>query len=139
MGPGNGRGVRGDGSRDVTNRSKVRLPASRPSEARARVKLQRITCDYSRPYPPDGQEKEWWDRLMRALGTTSSAFVNATLGQIQNASRLPGGGVSETSVNAVLAFIEAAKPRDEVEAGLCIQMACCHAVCPTSALMRQNW
>jgi hypothetical protein len=28
---------------------------------------------------------------MKALGTTSSAFVNATLVQIQNASRLPGG------------------------------------------------
>jgi hypothetical protein len=112
----------------VSDRSKVRLPASRPGDARARVKLQRITCDYSRPYPPDGLEKEWWDRLKSALGTASSDFVNATLGQIQNASRLPGGGVSETSVNAVLAFIEAAKPKDEVEAALAIQMACTHAV-----------
>ena len=43
------------------------------------------------------------------MGTTSSDFVNATLVQIQNASRLPGGGISETSVNAVLAFIEGAE------------------------------
>jgi hypothetical protein len=37
--------------------------------------------------------------------------VNATLVQIQNASRLPEGGISETSVNAVLAFIEGAARR----------------------------
>jgi hypothetical protein len=66
--------------------------------------------------------------LKAALGTTSSDFVNATLVQIQNASRLPSGGISEISVNAVLAFIEAAEPKNEVEGALAIQMACTHAV-----------
>jgi len=47
---------------------------------------------------------------------------------IQNASRLPCGGISEISVNAVLAFIEAAEPKNEIEAALAIQMACTHAV-----------
>jgi hypothetical protein len=61
-----------------------------------------------------------------ALGTTSSDFVNATLTQIQNASRMPSGGISETSVNAVLAFIEGAEPKNEIEAALAIQMACTH-------------
>jgi len=37
--------------------------------------------------------------------------VNATLAQIQNASRMPSGGISETSVSAVLAFIEAASQK----------------------------
>jgi hypothetical protein len=37
-------------------------------------------------------------------------------------------GISETSVNAVLAFIEAAEPKNEIEAALAIQMACTHAV-----------
>jgi len=54
--------------------------------------------------------------------------VNATLVQIQNASRMPSGGISETSVNAVLAIIEAAEPKNEIEAALAIQMACTHAV-----------
>ncbi|MBR0693280.1 hypothetical protein [Bradyrhizobium lablabi] len=54
--------------------------------------------------------------------------MNATLVQIQNASRMPSGGVSETSVNAVLAFIEAAEPKNEIEGALAIQMACTHAV-----------
>jgi hypothetical protein len=62
------------------------------------------------------------------LGHDLELFVNATLVQIQNASRLPTGGICEMSVNAVLAFIEAAEPRNEMEAALAIQMACTHAV-----------
>jgi hypothetical protein len=101
---------------------------SKPLARRTRVKLRRINSDYSKPYPPDGDNKLWWERLKKALGTTSSDFVNATLVQIQNASRLPCGGISEISVNAVLAFIEAAEPKNEMEAALAIQMACTHAV-----------
>ncbi len=103
-------------------------PASKPPARRTRVKLRRINSDLSKPYPQDGDGRLWWDRLKAALGTTSSDFVNATLVQIQNASRLPSGGISETSVNAVLAFIEAAEPKNELEAALAIQMACTHAV-----------
>jgi hypothetical protein len=36
----------------------------------------------------------WWDRLRATLGTTSIDFVNATLVQIQNASRMASGGQS---------------------------------------------
>jgi hypothetical protein len=104
------------------------ISATRPPTSRTRVKLRRINCDYSKPYPPDGEKKAWWGRLKEALGTTSSDFVNATLAQIQNASRLPSGEISDTSVNALLAFIEAAAPKNEVEAALAIQMACTHAV-----------
>ncbi len=104
-------------------------PASRWTiPIHSRVRLRRVNSDFSKPYPPDGGEKLWWDRLKAALGTTSSDFVNATLVQIQNASRMPSGGISETSVNAVLAFVEAAEPKNEIEAALAIQMACTHAV-----------
>ncbi len=104
------------------------VPTAGPATPRTRVKLRRVNADYSKSYPPDGQEELWWERLKNALGTTSSDFVNATLAQIQNASRLRGGGISETSVNAVLAFIEGAQPKNELEAALAIQMACTHAV-----------
>ncbi|MEY9634162.1 hypothetical protein ABIF66_002391 [Bradyrhizobium japonicum] len=104
------------------------VPISKPSTRRTRVKLRRISSDFSKPYPPDGDGKLWWDRLKAALGTTSSDFVNATLVQIQKASRLPSGGISEMSVNAALAFIEATEPKNEIEAALAIQMACTHAV-----------
>ena len=70
--------------------------------------------------------KDWWRRLNKALGTTSSDFVNASLFQIQAAARSPLGGVSELSMNAALAMIEAAAPKDEIEGALAVQMACTH-------------
>jgi hypothetical protein len=83
--------------------------------------------DYARPYPPDGQAREWWQRLKNALGTSSSHFVDASLQQLIAAARLPNSGISEIAVNASLAFIESAKPRDEVECALVIQMPCTHS------------
>jgi hypothetical protein len=49
-----------------------------------------------------------------AFGTSSSHFVDASLQQLIAAARLPLSGISEIAVNASLAFIEGAKPRDEV-------------------------
>jgi hypothetical protein len=112
----------------MKNQAQLPAPVSRSKPSKARVKLHRVNSNYHKPYPPAGQENIWWDRLKAAMGTTSSDFVNATLAQIQNASRLPGGGISETSVNAVLAFIEGAVPKNEIEAALAIQMGCTHAV-----------
>ena len=63
--------------------------------------------------------------MKKALTTTLSDFVNATLVQILTPTFWR---VSDTSVNAVLAFIEDAVPKDEVQAALAIQMACTHAV-----------
>jgi hypothetical protein len=128
MGERNGRALY-QGDRRMTDHVPApAAPVSKPLNRRTRVKLQRIDCNFSKPYPPDGDGRRWWDRLKAALGTTSSDFVNATLVQIQNASRMPSGGISETSVNAVLAIIEAAEPKNEIEAALAIQMACTHAV-----------
>jgi hypothetical protein len=44
--------------------------ASKPPARRTRVKLRRVNCNFSKPYPPDGGERLWWDRLKAALGTT---------------------------------------------------------------------
>ena len=77
-------------------------------------------------HPPDGEGSKWWRRLNTALGTTSSDFVNASLFQIQSACRSPWGGISEVAVNAALALIEAAAPKDEIEGALAVQMACTH-------------
>src|SRR5687768_6059581 len=91
-----------------------------------RVKLQRVNANLAKAHPPDGDGKVWWGRLQKALGTSSSAFVNASLFQLQGAARLPGGGISETAVNSALALIEAAAPKDEIEGALALQMACTH-------------
>jgi hypothetical protein len=51
----------------------------------------------------------------------------ASLLQLQAAARSPFGTISETHINAALAMIEAAAPKDEIEAALAVQMAACHA------------
>jgi hypothetical protein len=95
--------------------------------APVRVRLKRVNCNEAIPYPPDGQTRGWWQRLKNALGTPSSAFVGASLQHLIAAARLPNSGISEIAVNASLAFIEGAKPRDEIESALVIQMACTHS------------
>jgi hypothetical protein len=92
-----------------------------------RVKLRKVTAVQATAYPPQDTREEWWERLKAALGTCSSAFVQASLAQLIGACRLPLGGISEVAVNAALALVEGQRPRDEVEAALVIQMACNHA------------
>ena len=102
-------------------------PVTEPKRpAPVKVRLKRINCNEAQSYPPDWQHKEWWQRLKNALGTASSDFVNASLIQLTSAARLPMGGISATAVNAALAFIESAKPQEEVECALLIQMVCTH-------------
>lgn len=112
-------------------RKKLEPPARPPVVANrptpVRVRLKRINCYNARPYPPDGLGREWWQRLKCALGTASSAFVNASLYQLIEAAKLPRDGISEIAVNASLAFIESAKPQNEMECALVIQMACTHS------------
>ena len=68
-------------SRTVTPATAGNVPAP------VRVRLKRINSDYARPYPPDGQAREWWHRLKNAFGTASSAFVDASLHQLIAAAR----------------------------------------------------
>ena len=60
--------------------------------APVRVRLKRVNCDHAIPYPPDGQTREWWQRLKNAFGTTSSAFVTyiAATPSFSSAMRPPG-------------------------------------------------
>ena len=108
--------------------------APRPRPVRVKL-LPSNTCDRRMAHPPQGDTKEWWQRLKAAFGTSSSDFVNATLVQIQAASKLPCGSISETGVNAALALIEGCEPRNEVEAALATQLACTHA-CTMAVLSR---
>ena len=110
---------------EKTNNSLVPV-ATQPRRPPVRVKLRRVSASPAKAYPPDGESKSWWKRLKKALGTTSSDFVNVTLIQLQAAAQLPGSGISETSLNAALAMIEAAAPKDEIEGALAVQMACTH-------------
>jgi bacterioferritin-associated ferredoxin len=91
-----------------------------------RVKLRIVNCNHAEPLPPDGVTEGWWQRLKGALGSSSNDFVRASLIQLQSAARLPCSGISELAVNAALALIEAAQPRNELEAALAVQLACTH-------------
>ena len=81
---------------DKPNHSPARF-AGQPRLPPVRVKIYRTDGKLARVHPPDGEAKLWWQRLNKALGTTSSDFVNASLFQIQSASRSPWGGVSDNS------------------------------------------
>ena len=91
-----------------------------------RVTLLRADGYAEQTAPPDGESKDWWSRLNKALGTVSTDFVRASLLQLQGAARSPYGTISEMAINAALAMIEAAAPRDELEGALAVQMACTH-------------
>src|SRR5439155_5776811 len=108
-------------------RESITSVETRKAPPPVKVRLKRLNCNEAIPYPPDGQAREWWQRLRNAFGTASSAFVEASLYQLIAAARLPGSGISEIAVNASLAFIEGAKPQGEVEGALVLQMACTHA------------
>jgi hypothetical protein len=109
------------------SRGSITSVETRKAPPPVKVRLKRENCNHAIPYPPDGQAREWWQRLRNAFGTASSAFVQASLYQLVAAARLPGSGISEIAVNASLAFIEGAEPQDEVESALVIQMACTHS------------
>ena len=100
--------------------------ADQPSLPPVRVKLRRVHANLAIAYPPDGNSKVWWNRLKKALGTRSSDFVNVSLVQLKAAAQVPGSGISEVVLNAALAMIEAAAPKDEIEGAHAIQMACTH-------------
>ena len=121
--------LREKGGRPMSKKLSPAAPsvASGKMPAPVKVKLKRVNCDQAIPYPPDGQTREWWHRLKNAFGTASSAFVGASLQHLIAAARLPNSGICEIAVNASLAFIEGAKPRDEIECALVIQMACTHS------------
>jgi len=97
-----------------------------PRRAPVRVSLQRINANLSKAHPPDGDGKIWWARLKKGLGTASSDFVDASLYQLQAAAQMHCGGISEMAMNAALALIEAAKPQNEIEGALAVQIACTH-------------
>src|SRR6478735_11800550 len=63
-------------------RESITSVETRKAPPPVKVRLKRVNCDYAIPYPPDGQAREWWQRLRNAFGTASSAFVQASLYQL---------------------------------------------------------
>lgn len=70
----------------------------------------------------------WSARIMDALGTRSSDFANTEIERML-AAMVPRGSVpTETQMNAAVAVVNGARPRDEIEAMLASQMDVTHAL-----------
>lgn len=93
-----------------------------------RIKLKGIQGNVAAFGSPDVNDEIWRKELKAAFGTLSEAFVDVSLHQLQAAARLPCDGASELAINAAIAMIAAAKPLNEIEAALALQMACTHMV-----------
>jgi hypothetical protein len=73
----------------------------------------------------DGQGRT--RQLTDAFGTTSHEFANLLLTQASNALSVPEASAQET-MNGVLAAVDGAQPKDEIEAMLVSQMAVTHSL-----------
>jgi hypothetical protein len=70
---------------------------------------------------PDGDVAGWRSRLKGLFGTASPLFVEASLRQVIEASKLPGQGVaSTTSLSAALELIARLEPENEAQAALAV-------------------
>ena len=70
-------------------------------------------------------EREWRAALQSALGTTSQAFVEASLQRLIAAAMLPGEPVGTTvSVSAALALVQSLEPENGAQAALAVNAAC---------------
>lgn len=92
------------------------------------VKLKGIQGNIASIGAPGTNEEAWRNQLKTAFGTSSDAFVEVSLRQLQAAARLPGDGISELAINAAIAMIVAVKPANEIEAALAVQAATVHMV-----------
>ena len=81
---------------------------------------------------PHADTLGWQNRLEDALGTRSMAFVKTETTQIVNFLR-KNGSVDPNQVDAIFAVLDGAKPENEIEAMLVIQMAATHVLAMRSA------
>jgi hypothetical protein len=76
---------------------------------------------------PDGDVAGWRSRLKELFGTASPLFVEASLRQLIEASKLPSEGVgTTTSLSAALELIASLEPENEAQAALAVHVACLH-------------
>lgn len=94
----------------------------------ATIKLKGIQGNVATFGSPGPKDEVWRRQLKAAFGTVSDPFIEMNLHQLVYAARLTGGGPSELAINGAIAIIAAAKPANEIEAALAVQMAATHMV-----------
>lgn len=78
--------------------------------------------------PKHNNRDGWLARLQDLFGTRGTEFAVAQLNRLIAVSRNSEGKIDHVTLNGLLAMIEGAGPRNEVEAALAVQMALTHAV-----------
>ena len=99
----------------------------KPPRVGAKVrKLEGTTWRVAEPL--DLPEEEWCEALKDALGTSSDAFVDASLRRLMAAAMVPGEPIATSvSVSAALAVIQSLEPENEAQAALALNAACLYA------------
>lgn len=77
----------------------------------------------------------WLTRLENVFGSRGQSFAISQLNQLIGLCQDSEKKISATALNGLLTIIEAAKPRNELEASLAVQMAMCHYLA-TQAIRR---
>jgi hypothetical protein len=73
-------------------------------------------------------QQGWLARLENAFGTRGEDFALHQINHLLSVCRKSDGLVDGPALNAMVAMIEAAKPEDELQAALAVQMAMTHAL-----------
>jgi hypothetical protein len=77
--------------------------------------------------PDDKQVAEWRARMKQIFATASPLFVEASIQQLTEASKLPREGVATTtSLSAALELIASLQPENEAQAAVAVHIACLH-------------
>jgi hypothetical protein len=77
--------------------------------------------------PDDAQVAAWRARMKEIFATGSPLFVEASLRELIETSRLPGECVATTtSLSAALELIASLQPENEAQAALAVHIACLH-------------
>jgi hypothetical protein len=78
--------------------------------------------------PKHNDHDGWGARIQDALGTRSADFANTEVERMLAAMQPRDGVPTEAQLNAALAVVHSAQPRNEIEAMLASQMAVTHAL-----------
>jgi hypothetical protein len=88
------------------------------------VKVADGACRLDQPH---SEGRGWSKQLTDAFGTTSHEFANLLITQATNALSAPHAALPQT-MNGLLAAVDGAEAKDEIEAMLATQMAVTHSL-----------
>lgn len=126
--------------------SEIEREAIAESRARVRARHTRLTTRLETDKdgsvvnigPHHGDRDGWLARMDDLFGSHGRQFPLVQLNHVLKFARLDGGKYDEAKVNGILATIDGARPSNEVEAMLALQMAVTHELAMQALLRAQR-